>query len=243
MAPIKFPELYEDVYEEKEPLYQDTFHEADSDGNYGSFAGKVYPRITPNCLYLGGSTIPLVKVLEAKLHGQGVGVLFLNGHNVPQRICFVRVGMFSNKEKVYGKFLDALKGAIEKSASLHSGEELLAYRAQAPEDTCLKCGERGAAPVAFSRVISIAHLVLHKHRASVLCKKHATEEGLRYLFTSWFLGWFGIGALFLPFVQVRNVRSLSRHSTLSRPVIWAAALWPLLILAFIVFSLRSGGNG
>lgn len=234
---VKFPDLYIDPYRNQKPLFEESFSAADSNGKYYSFAGGVDVRVTPICLYLGNEIIPLAKVLEVKRHGNGISVAFLNRFNVVEIISFVKTGILSNSDKIYGIFLNILKDALKKDEDRHGKERLAVYQVPAPEDTCSKCGVAGAEGVNFSRVISIVHIILTRNVSRVLCKKHSTEEGMKYLLLTGFLGWFGLGLIAMPFAQVRNVRSLTRHSTLNGALVFLLALVSLLPAGLLAYSL------
>ena len=110
--PVKFPNLYIDPLRNQKPLFEESFSAADSNGKYYSFAGGVDIRVTLNCLYLGNEIIPLAKVLEVKRHGNGIGVAFLNRFNVLEMTSFVKTGILSNTDKIYGIFLNILKRCV-----------------------------------------------------------------------------------------------------------------------------------
>lgn len=224
-------------------IYRESFSEADSEGKYVVFGSSIIVRITGNYLNIGATKIPLVKILEAGVHGNGISVLYLNRHGVPVTINFLKRGIFSGKDEAYEAFLVVLRRALNGLQTTVGKEQLQEHRKVAPADTCLQCGAPGGAPVCFMRVISIVYVVLHKSVKEVLCKKHATYMGLEYFFTTGLLGWCGIGALAMPLAQIRNVRSLIQHSTLPRLLIYLAVIVSFLpVVALLLLFRKQAGS-
>jgi hypothetical protein len=142
------PSFQNPVVGHEEINYRDTFNEADSKGKYVSFGGKIVVGLSNEFLTIGLMRIPLEKVLGADLEGDGIRVAFLNKYNVLVAVNFLKQGMFSDKGQAYKLFLESLGKALRRLESVVGVERLKKCHQQAPDDTCVECGERGS----FGRV-------------------------------------------------------------------------------------------
>jgi hypothetical protein len=218
---------------------------ADEDGNYYGLSRKFDVRITADAIVLSEIKVPLLKVQRAERLGSGAYLQYVGPNGLPTRICLTTSDLFGiGRNKKITAFLEAVNSSIAVTRKNAPAEQVVAAQKTAPSDTCHDCQARGGVPLAFGTMFSVVVFSQWSTKEGVFCRDHATRRGISALLTTGLLGWWSLrGLFFAPALTVMNIRSLWRHSTLSKPAVLAlsacAFLPAALILAFIVHSAMS----